>query len=906
MSEENEQLIPTPSDFGHFTLERELGHGGMGGVYLARDKMLDRQVAIKVMLKSLGDDPAFVARFQREAQAAAKLNHPNIAQIYSFGTEQGMPYIAMELVSGGSLDKDMMEHPGQLDPNRVMKIGQQLVDALALAADQGLVHGDVKPENVLFDAEGNAKLVDFGLAAMQGDSDEIWGTPYYISPEKVRKQKVDYRADIYSLGGTLYHALTGVAPFEGEDATAVVRARFDGAPAKPSEVRPDLPPELDSIIMRMLELEPAMRYPTYKSLMGDFKRYLAKAGTVKTGKIAVGPKVKIRGTKIRMKLTADDNSGNVPPMGDVADIPDLPPDAEPQEEKHVNLGLVIGGVAVGVVLLIGAVVGGLFWYKHAEKAREQREYHEQIVSTQTKAREAIAGTMKAADDFGRNFHDLVARNDKIIEDAVRQLKAALPDEIKEVAMAMIEPPPTADIAEAIAYTNELFTAAANGAKAAAEAAAKAADTNAPPAKAEGTNAPPAKAAKPLNKDAEAEKALAEAEARVAAGKKAEEKKPDEKKADEKKPEEKKAEEVPAEEKKEEAAEETKEEEEKPAESELPKMEVPAAVKQFVDLWAELYFCRASDIRVQGSVLLLKKNGEKVKTLTAEDEETTKALGKLSVELNDQFGAIKTMKCVELTQRKANVIRTKSTSLLRSAQQQISRAKVKLEKAMKDAAEKKAREEAAAKAAEEHKAKVEEETNVAREKFDFMVSSRLKSLDWENALKQLNTTLEDLTTSEGREEMRFQIEKVRAMQGLHQHLVRYAKDFKFKNGAVVTATDAKSLTIQTFKSVKGKAEPLKSTKVEWSRFYGKKEHVGYMNQFINRLVMNGRDTTHIGPKPWSSHMLGAALTLQLLYGEVDGAAEFAPKLVQKAVKEFDSCRKNAERWFPDVELEKADE
>ena len=107
MSEENEeQMIPTPSDFGHFILEKELGHGGMGGVYLARDKMLDRRVGIKVMLKSLGDDPAFVERFQREAQAAARLNHPNIAQIYSFGQENGMPYIAMELVSGGSLDKE--------------------------------------------------------------------------------------------------------------------------------------------------------------------------------------------------------------------------------------------------------------------------------------------------------------------------------------------------------------------------------------------------------------------------------------------------------------------------------------------------------------------------------------------------------------------------------------------------------------------------------------------------------------------------------------------------------------------------------------------------------------------------------------------------------------------------------
>ena len=198
MAENDEPMIQTPSDFGHFLLEKELGHGGMGGVYLARDKMLDRRVGIKVMLKSLGADPKFVERFQREAQAAARLNHPNIAQIYSFGQEQGMPYIAMELVPGGSLDKEMEANPGTLDVAYVMRVGQQVADALALAAESGLVHGDVKPENVLFDSDGNAKLVDFGLAAMQGDSDEIWGTPFYISPEKVRRQKIDYRADIYS------------------------------------------------------------------------------------------------------------------------------------------------------------------------------------------------------------------------------------------------------------------------------------------------------------------------------------------------------------------------------------------------------------------------------------------------------------------------------------------------------------------------------------------------------------------------------------------------------------------------------------------------------------------------------------------------------------------------------------
>jgi serine/threonine protein kinase len=210
------QLIQTPCVFGengNFLLELKLGRGGMGGVYLGRDKMLDRPVAVKVMLKEFGADAEFVERFKKVAQAAARLIHPNIAQIYSYGIADEMPYIAMELVAGGSLDQIMRNSGANSDVPRIMKICEQVAQALRCAADQGLVHGDIKPENVLLDSNGNAKLVDFGLAAMQKDTDEIWGTPYYIAPEKVRKEAVDYRADMYSLGGTLYHSLCGVAPF---------------------------------------------------------------------------------------------------------------------------------------------------------------------------------------------------------------------------------------------------------------------------------------------------------------------------------------------------------------------------------------------------------------------------------------------------------------------------------------------------------------------------------------------------------------------------------------------------------------------------------------------------------------------------------------------------------------------
>ena len=273
----SEQLIQTPCTFGengNFLLERELGTGGMGGVYMGRDKMLDRPVAVKVMLKEYGSDAEFVEKFKKEAQSVARLIHPNIAQVYSYGICDGMPYIAMELATGGSLYSIMQANPGKADVTRVIKICQQVAQALQCATDQGCVHGDVKPENILLDANGNAKLVDFGLAAMQKDTDEIWGTPYYISPEKVKKEPIDFRADMYSLGGTLYHALTGVAPFEGEDSIAVVKKRFLGPPKKPSEIRPDLTPAIDDLVMRMLALNKEDRYPSFEALLEAFKAVL--------------------------------------------------------------------------------------------------------------------------------------------------------------------------------------------------------------------------------------------------------------------------------------------------------------------------------------------------------------------------------------------------------------------------------------------------------------------------------------------------------------------------------------------------------------------------------------------------------------------------------------------------------
>ncbi len=290
-----------PAQLGPFRLLRLLGMGGMGGVYQARDETLRRFVAIKVMLKSLGDDESFVETFKREAQAVAKLNHPNIAQIYSFGQEKGQPYIVMELIKGRHLD-NMIEEEDSLSETLVLRVVMEVASGLAAADDIGLIHGDIKPENILLNERGHSKLVDFGLAtfADQQAQEGIWGTPYYIAPEKVRRQRTDARSDIYSLGATMFHALTGHPPFQGETPVEVVNARLNNPAPLVSSRREGVDPDVERIVARMLEVEPGRRYPTYKSLISDLKKTLDKLGPDAGLAQAVRSKklvIKKRGTK---------------------------------------------------------------------------------------------------------------------------------------------------------------------------------------------------------------------------------------------------------------------------------------------------------------------------------------------------------------------------------------------------------------------------------------------------------------------------------------------------------------------------------------------------------------------------------------------------------------------------------
>ena len=331
-----------------------------------------------------------------------------------------------------------------------------------------------------------------------------------------------------------------------------------------------------------------------------------------------------------------------------------------------------------------------------------------------------------------------------------------------------------------------------------------------------------------------------------------------------------------------------------------------AVKQMADLWKDVYFFRASNMRVQAHVIKLLQLAETVNGMTAEDKETVEKIGELSHLLKEGLGSLRAEKFVELTQRRAGDFHRKAGTLVKAAQMQIARAKAKAEQAAKEAAEKAAKEEAEAKAAEERKAKIEEETALAQSTFDGLVGLRLKTLDWDRAQKELQRVMGEMTTLEGKDAMRTQQKKVDCMKALHQLFISKAKGFQFKSGRAVTATvadaDAKSITIQGLRTVRGKSvadgDP---KKLDWTRFFGKKEYVGYMNQLINQLVMNGRETIKTSARAWSEQMFGAALALQLLYSEVEGAAEFAPTLVKKAAADFEPSRKWAKKMFPEIDV-----
>jgi serine/threonine-protein kinase len=260
-----------------YEIEREVAQGGMAEVYLARDQLLNRPVALKALFPEYAREPSFVERFRREAQAAANLNHPNIVAIYDWGQESGTYFIVMEYVEGRSL-RDLIRSEAPLDPHQAAEIAAETAAGLAFAHRNGVVHRDVKPGNVLLTRSGSVKVTDFGIARA-GTTDgltqtgSVMGTATYFSPEQAQGLPVDGRSDVYSLGIVLYEMVTGVAPFNGDTPVAVAYKHVREEPVPPSQRNPDVPPDLEQIILTALAKDPDHRYQTADDLQADLLRF---------------------------------------------------------------------------------------------------------------------------------------------------------------------------------------------------------------------------------------------------------------------------------------------------------------------------------------------------------------------------------------------------------------------------------------------------------------------------------------------------------------------------------------------------------------------------------------------------------------------------------------------------------
>src|SRR6266478_7138915 len=265
-----------------YELDGVVGRGGMAEVYRARDLRLDRVVAVKTLREDLARDQTFQARFRREAQSAASLNHPSIVAVYDTGEDSTsmshVPFIVMEFVDGRTI-RDLLRDDRRLLPERALEITDGVLRALDYSHRHGIVHRDIKPGNVMLNRQGEIKVMDFGIARAVADTQatmtqtaQVIGTAQYLSPEQARGERVDARSDLYSVGCLLYELLTGRPPFMGDSPVAIAYQHVRENPVPPSRVDPELPAWADAIVLRAMEKDPADRYQTAGDMRADLQR----------------------------------------------------------------------------------------------------------------------------------------------------------------------------------------------------------------------------------------------------------------------------------------------------------------------------------------------------------------------------------------------------------------------------------------------------------------------------------------------------------------------------------------------------------------------------------------------------------------------------------------------------------
>lgn len=275
---------------GRYRLLRRIGSGGMADVWLAEDSHLQRRVALKILHRRFAQDREFVERFRREAEAAAGLSHPNVVAVFDRGDVEGTYYIAMQLLEGRSL-KELID--AGLTPEQSVGLIRQVLEAAGFAHRNGVVHRDLKPQNVIVDDEGKATVTDFGIARAGASeitqAGSVMGTPHYLSPEQAQGQAVTAVSDLYSIGVILYEALAGRVPFEADSAVAIAMKQVSQTPQRPSSINPAVSPALDAAVMRALEKDPGRRFQSAEAFIAALDAALRDPGAEHGGTAAFAP-----------------------------------------------------------------------------------------------------------------------------------------------------------------------------------------------------------------------------------------------------------------------------------------------------------------------------------------------------------------------------------------------------------------------------------------------------------------------------------------------------------------------------------------------------------------------------------------------------------------------------------------
>ncbi len=386
-----------------YEIVSKIGAGGMSDVYKAKDHVLGRFVAIKVLRTEFSEDRTFVAKFRTEAQSAAGLEHPNIVNIYDVGSEEGLYFIVMEYVEGITL-KTYIEKKGQLSFKESVSIAIQVARGIEAAHNKQITHRDIKPQNIIISTEGKVKVTDFGIARAASSntiSSDVMGSVHYSSPEQARNGFVDGRSDIYSLGIVMYEMVTGRVPFDGDTTVAVAIQHLQEEITPPSTYAPNLPISLEKIILKCTQKNPDRRYQTIEDLLADLRKSLVKpnedfvviAPLVDNGKTKVISQDEIKQIKEQRAVEAPTEpvqTETIPPYDEepeTEDEDDIEDDAEesglnPKLDKAMTI-MGIVALAVIVIVIIYLIVGAMKLINPGKSNESQTTQTETQTESQT-------------------------------------------------------------------------------------------------------------------------------------------------------------------------------------------------------------------------------------------------------------------------------------------------------------------------------------------------------------------------------------------------------------------------------------------------------------------------------------------------------------------------------------------